>query len=198
MENGMGKPGRNSVLMLLLFVWFATGTCWAEEFCFCSLKQGQTTLPNLSAPLLLARSGGMKAESLQLAQEDYQTRMKKRPRLHEEVWTITSGTPQTATLCVIHNLAETAGFSFLIPSAKDTQVLLEILIPKGPELGPFSLRVNGKEIETIDPWAREKSLPEWLAIKQPVNLKQGNNSLTIIQKSPQDLPIWLGSLRITE
>jgi hypothetical protein len=204
MENGMEKR-RNArksgawLALLLPICWGLTlGDCPAQELRFCSLKQGQYSLPSLPSPILLARSGTVKIERLSLAQEDYLARMKRRPRLHEEIWSVSSNQPKQATVCVIHNLTETAGLSFLIPSPKETSALLEILIPKGPELGPFSLSLNGKEIGTIDPWARKKTLPEWIPFTEPVTLKQGNNALMVIQKSAQDLPIWLDSLRITQ
>jgi hypothetical protein len=204
MENGMekrkdGKISGAWLALLLPICWgLALGDSPAQELRFCSLKQGQYSLPSLPSPILLARSGSAKIESLSLAQEDYLVRMKRRPRLHEEIWSVASDQPKQATLCVIHNLTETAGLSFLIPSAKNTSAILEVLIPKGPELGSFTLSLNGKDLGTIDPWAREKTLPEWIPFTEPVALKQGNNALLVIQKSPQDLPIWLDSLRITE
>ncbi len=190
---------RNGVIIPVIVgivLCFLSGFCSAEELRLCTLKQGQHFLPSLPAPLLSARGSGAKPESLQLAQEDYLERMKKRPRLQEEIWTLPAGEPKSATLCVIHNLTETAGISFLIPQEKPESTQMEIHLPKGPDLGPFSLSLNGKELETIDPWAPERTQPEWIPLKKPVELKQGNNVLTLTQKSPQDLPIWIEAIRI--
>ncbi len=224
MGSAMGMHERNRMHAPLSLTFLLMGVCLglvsnaglAEELQFCALEQGQYSLPNPPAPILEARqsgkgmrknsrSGDMPGvvssprgiESYRLAQEDYQARMQKRPHLHQEVWTVPSGEPKAATLCVIHDLTETAGITFLISSPTETQADFAIRLPKGPNLGPFSLQLNGKEIGTLDPWAREKVMPEWVSLPEPVTLKAGNNSLTILQRSPQDLPIWLEALRIT-
>ena len=215
-RNRMHAPISLSFLLIGICLGFVSNVGLAEELQFCVLKQGQYSLPNLPAPILEVRQSGSGTkkvsrssdmpgvvrsprgiESYRLAQEDYQARMQKRPHLHQEVWTVPSGEPKAATLCVIHDLTETAGITFLIPSPTETQADFAIHLPKGPHLGPFSLQLNGKEIGTLDPWASEKGMPEWVSLPEPVTLKAGDNSLTILQRSQQDLPIWLDALRIT-
>jgi hypothetical protein len=77
-----------------------------------------------------------------------------------------------------------------------TAIRLELLAPRGPELGPFRTSINGRSLGVWDAWSRERQPPAWHVLSATAELRAGTNTLGIVQESEQDLPIWLHSFRI--
>jgi hypothetical protein len=204
-------------LVPVLIAFFISGAS-TEEFSFANLRTSHYTLPALPHPFL---QKGIKKDNYRLAVVDYNERARKRSKIVQQVWK-SDASLQGTTSTVILDLVETAGISFefetvaLAPGKPTASMAqsppsplwrggrgvrshrnhLEVFLPCGPTLGPFALFVDGQELGVLDPWKPMQEEPGWMTLKPTLNLAVGKHQLTIEQRSPQDLPIWLIKFRI--
>jgi hypothetical protein len=129
--------------------------------------------------------------------EDYRARLARRPKVTREVWNVRANDPKGVTMTVIHDLVEGGRVRFDFSSKVAGRRRTDLLLPRGPELGPVSLLINGTEAGSADPWSEEREPAAWMALPAEVEIRAGTNTLEVVQQSPQDLAIWLDAFRLS-
>lgn len=185
-------PLKAGILLAFLVSSFCAS---AREISFSCLKPAQWIAPSLPASLLSSLAAS-DLKSRRLEMEDLQSRLSKSPRLEQELWRIHAKDPNSVALTVIQELAQTAGVDFQFVWPDSETIRIELLAPRGPELGPFRTTINGKSLGEWDAWFRERQPPAWHVLSPTAEIRAGTNTLGIVQESEQDLPIWLHSFRI--
>lgn len=167
-----------------------------SEFSFRDLVLEKRILPNLPIPSRISNETPEQKAQRKHGLESLRKRLALRAFLQQETWKAEDGS--SATVTVIHDLVENGklGFSFIVDSTGTFRI--EILAPKGPDLGPFSIAMDEEYLDGIDPWAKQKIPAQWLSAGREVSLHPGAHLLFIGQLSPQDLPIRLISFRLKQ
>jgi len=209
------KSGSKAPFLIFVLLLPSTDAAIGEGFLFQDQEPSNYIVPQFPIPSGNQLSDPDRHALFQRDLEDFQARRGKRWSIRVEEWspgfakdlgtsnrgfplvnrTVLS-TPTSATVTVIHNLMEKAGLVYELPISATGKCNVEICAPRGPDLGPFMIRVNGQSAGEWDAWSFKEEPIRCIRLPSVVDLKPDRAEIRIIQRSPQDLPIYLQSLEL--
>ncbi|MCG3198119.1 MAG: hypothetical protein GHCLOJNM_02613 [bacterium] len=188
---GRNQRGNRARASLILLVLLRSGVVGAEEFLFSDLRPARYFAPPFEIEDDTRR---LDTDQLKAEIEDFEERLKKGWRVDRQLWRARE--VGGVTICVIRDLVQGASLRFEFATEWSGRGNLELALPRAPDQGPIAVWFNERPALALDPWSDRPEPVRGFQGEGPVEVRTGTNTLRIIQRSPQDLPIRLHSLRL--